>query len=115
MSATEWEGGGASDAEEVDPGEVDAAPPGTADEEGMGSESGGGGRLGGESEGTEGGGWTEGGGTLGPESEGTEGGGWTDTGSEAGAMGGAGSEDIAGGDTGGASELRERMGEEERF
>ena len=90
MSETEWEGGRQSDAESVDPSELDDVPAGTAEAAETGS------------------GWTEGGGTLGPETEGapgTEVGGWTES--------GAGAEDIAGGDTAGASELRERMGDEE--
>ncbi len=59
MSATEWEDRG-EDVEEVDAGELDDVPPGTADEDAEGG-------LGGGSE--EAGRWTEGGGALGPEGE----------------------------------------------
>ena len=60
MSTTEWEDRG-EDVEQVDPAEVDAVPPGTADEDaetGVGIDTAG-----------EPGQWTEGGGTLPPEGE----------------------------------------------
>ena len=75
MSATEWEDG-QEDGERVNPDEVDAVPPGSADVE-SGGEMGGAGSedVGSEGE-VAGSGWTEGGGALGPE------------------QGGAGAEDI---------------------
>ena len=59
-------GGGGDDVEQVDPDEVGAAPPGSADEEGEGAGDLGSDIGGGESVGS---GWTEGGGDLGPEGE----------------------------------------------